>query len=211
VTTTKSPALIAMQALHQALITDKKPKGAWSRVPHRGPANDALTDLLRALVILGAHFDVDDIALIDRTCGAYSTTGTFNTDIHSAALSVGNASAADSWERAHGWPGPWTWSGEQIASIVTRDGHGRVKGYERGTPPLKRLGATSAILLNGEWWRVYQIGADELRLSQTPGDNGLVLPETRKGIRRVTHTRETWAVVVKAERAKAKDAAKETT
>lgn len=209
--TTKSPALIAMQALHRALITDKKPKGVWSRVPHRGPANDALTDLLRNLIQQGAHFDMDDIALIARTCGAYSTTGKFDTNIYGTALSVGNASAADSWERANGWSGPWAWSGEQIASIVTRDGHGRVKGYERGTPPLKRLGSTSAILLDGEWWRVYQIGAEELRLSQTPGDEGLVLPDTRKGIRRVTHTRETWAVVVKAERAKAKDAAKETT
>ena len=210
-TTTKSPALIAMQALHRALITDKKPKGAWSRVPHRGPANDALTDLLRNLIQQGAHFDAGDIVLIDRTCGAYSTTGKFDTNIYGTALSVGNTSAADSWERANGWPAPWAWPGEQIALIVTRDGHGRVKGYERGKPPLKRLGASSAILLDGEWWRVYQIGAEELRLSQTPGDDGFTLPDTRKGIRRVTHTRETWAVVVKAERAKAKDAAKETT
>ena len=60
------------------------------------------------------------------------------------------------------------------------------------------------ILLDGEWWRVYQIGADEMRLSQTPGDNGITLPDTRKGIRRVTHTRETWAALVKAERAKVK-------
>ena len=202
--TTKSPALVAMQALHKALITDKKPKGTWSRAPHRGPANHALWDLLRTLVTHGAHFDVGDIGEIDRTCGAHSTTGTFDTNIHGAALSVGNTSAADSWERANGWPGSWTWPGEQIATVARRDGHGAIKGCERGTPPLKRLGANAAILLNGEWWRVYQIGADELRLSQTPGDDGLVLPETRKGIRRVTHTRETWAVVVKAERARLK-------
>lgn len=210
-TTTKSPALVAMQALHKALITDKKPAGTWARAPHRGPANHALSRLLRDLVTHGAHFDVDDLALIDRTCGAYSTTGKFDADIHAAALAVGNASAADSWERANGWPSPWAWSGEQIATIAHRDGVGAIKRYERGKPSLKRLGATSAILLNGEWWRVYHIVADDLRLSQTPGDDGVTLPETRKGIRRVTHTRETWAAVVKSERAKAKDAAKETT
>jgi len=203
--TTKSPALTAVQALHQALITDKKPKSPWAKVPHRGPANHALHDLLRTLVTHDAHFDVGDIALIDRTCGAYNGSGgKFDTDIHAAALSVGNASAADSWERANGWRAPWAWSGEQIATIAHRDGHGAITRYERGKPPLKRLGATSAILLNGEWWRVYQIGADELRLSQTPGDDGVTLPETRKGIRRITHTRETWAEIVKTERARLK-------
>jgi hypothetical protein len=138
---TKSPALVAMQALHKALITDKKPGSPWSktRVPHRGPANHALSHLLRDLIQQGAHFDVGDVAEIDRTCGAYSTTGTFDIEgVHGTALAVGNASA------------------------------------------------------------------DELRLSQTPGDDGLTLPETRKGIKRVTHTRETWAVVVKAERKAAK-------
>ncbi len=206
-TGTRSPALIAMRALHKALITDKKPSGPWAKAPHRGPANHALSHLLRTLVTHGAHFDVDDIALIDRTCGAYNGSGgTFDTNIHSAALAVGNASAADSWERAQGWPGSWVWPGEQTALIARRDGHGAIQGHHRSKPPLKRLGATSAILLDGEWWRAYQIGADELRLSQTPGDDGLTLPETRKGIRRVTHTRETWAVVVKAERARLKDA-----
>ena len=201
-----SAALTAMQALHKALITDKKPKGTWSRAPHRGPANHALWDLLRTLVTHGAHFDVDDIALIGRTCGTHSTTGTFDTNIHGAALSVGNASAADSWERANGWSGSWAWPGEQIGTIADRDGHGAIKGYERGKPPLKRLGLGSAILLCGEWWRVYQIGADEIRLSQTPGDDGITLPETRKGIRRLTFTRKEWSALVSGLRAAAKEA-----
>ena len=204
--TTKSPALVAMQALHKALIIDKKPKGTWSRAPHRGPANHALWDLLRTLVTHGAHFDVGDIGEIDRTCGAHSTTGTFDTNIHGAALSVGNASAADSWESAEGWPGPWAWSGEQTTLIADRDGHGAIVGYKRGAARLKRLGVTSAIHLNGEWWRVYQIGAAELRISQTPGDDGLTRPETRKGIRRAWHTRETWAALVAGLRAAAKEA-----
>lgn len=209
-TTTKSPALVAMQAIDKALSLDKR----WpysSKPPRAGLVNRLLSRVLCDLVTHGAHFDEGDIAEIRKTCGWRSSTGTFHTDIHGAALAVGNASAADSWERADGWPAPWAWSGEQIAAIAHRDGHGAIKGYERGRPSLKRLGATSAILLDGEWWRVYQIGAAELRLSQTPGDDGVTLPETRKGIRRVTHTRETWAIVVKAERAKAKDAAKETT
>lgn len=202
----KSPALVAMQALHKALIDDKTPPGRWARAPHRGPANHALSRLLRDLVTHGAHFNEGDLAEIDRTCGAHSSTGKFDTNIHGAALAVGNASAADSWERANGWLTPWAWPGEQTATVACRDGHGTVNRYERGTPPLKRLGSTSAILLDGEWWRVYQIGAEELRLSQTPGDDGLTLPETRKGIRRVTHTRETWSVVVKAQRKAAKEA-----
>lgn len=208
-TPTKSPAIVAMQALHKALITDKKPAGTWARAPHRGPANHALSRLLRDLVTHGAHFDVGDIAEIDRTCGAHSTTGKFDADIHEYALAVGNASAADSWERANGWHSPWAWSGKQIATIAYRDDHGTIKHYERGKPSLKRLGATSAILLDGEWWRVYQIGANELRLSQTPGDDGFTLPATRKGIRRAWHTRATWAALVKEERAKAKEAAKD--
>ena len=190
-----SAALIAMQALHKALIADKEPSSPWAktRVPHRGPANDALTSLLRNLIQQGARFDLDDIAEIDRTCGAYSNTGKFDIEgVYYIALAAGNGSAADAWERAKRWPGPWAWPGEQFANVVRRDGYGRVKCYGRDKPPLKRLGSTSAILLDGEWWRVYQIGAEELRLSQTPGDDGLTLPETRKGIRRVTHTRETW-------------------
>lgn len=206
---TKSPALVAMQALHKAIIFDKKPGSPWSktRVPRRGPANHALGRLLHDLVTHDAHFDLGDMAEIDKTCGAYSNNGTFDIEgIHGTALAVGNASAADSWEHAKGWPASWAWPGKQIAVVVTRDGHGGIKKYERGPALLKRLGSTSAILLDGEWWRVYQIGADELRLSQTPGDEGLVLPETRKGIRRVTHTRETWAIVVKAQRKAAKEA-----
>ena len=187
-----SAALIAMQALHKALIADKEPSNPWARAPRRGPANHALSDLLRALVLGGARFDLGDIAKIVKTCGAYSTTGAFNTDIHDEGLAVGNASAADSWERAHGWPGPWAWPGEHLTLIVTRNGHGAINGYQRGKAPLKRLGRKSAILLDGEWWRVCAIGADELRLKQIPGDDGLTLPETLKGIRRVTHTRETW-------------------
>ncbi len=202
---TKSPALVAMQAAHKALIDDKTPSGLYARTPRAGTANHALSRLLNDLVVHGAHFDAGDIAEIDRTCGAYSTGGKFDIEgVHGAALAVGNASAADSWEQAKGWPGSWAWPGEQTAIVADRNGHGKITRYGRGPALLKRLGATSAILLDGKWWRVYQIGADELRLSQTPGDDGLTLPETRKGILRFIHTRETWAVVVKAERKAAK-------
>ena len=195
-----SAALIAMQALHKALIADKKPSNPWARAPRRGPANHALSSLLLLLVHGGARFDVGDIAEIDKTCGAHSSTGSFNTDIHGAAIAVGNASAADSWERAKGWPGPWAWPGEQLATVARRNGHGAIDGFVRGKAPLKRLGQTSAILLNGEWWRVYEIGADELRLKQIPGDDGRIPPGTLKGIRRTTYTRATWADVLRAER-----------
>ena len=202
-----SAALIAMQALHKAIIFDKKPGSPWSktRVPRRGPANHALTRLLHDLITHGAHFDVSDITEIDKTCGAYSNNGTFDIEgIHGTALAVGNASAANSWESAKGWPTSWAWPGEQTAIVACRDGHGGIKRYERGPAVLKRLGSTSAILLDGKWWRVYQIGADELRLKQIPGDDGLTLPETRKGIRRITHTRATWADVLRTERQSAK-------
>ena len=201
-----SAALTAMQAINQALILDKRPSNRFASVPHAGLANRLLGSVLIDLVEHGAHFDVGDIAEIRRTCGWHSCTGSFSTDIHGAALAVGNASAADSWERAQGWSAPWAWSGEQIANVAHRDGHGAIKGYERGKPPLKRLGATSAILLNGEWWRVYQIGAEELRLSQTPGDDGVTRPDTRKGIRRLTFTCKEWSALVADLRAAAKEA-----
>ena len=201
-----SAALTAMQAINQALITDKRPRNVFASVPHAGLANRLLSSVLCDLIEHGAHFDVGDISTIRRTCGWRSCTGTFHTDIHVTALAVGNASAADSWESAEGWPGPWAWSGEQTTLIADRDGHGAIVGYKRGAARLKRLGVTSAIHLNGEWWRVYQIGAAELRISQTPGDDGLTRPETRKGIRRAWHTRETWAALVAGLRAAAKEA-----
>lgn len=201
-------ALTALICLNTAILTEKQPRG-HGRAPLRGDANRALTYMLCVLIEHGAHFDTTDFVVANRL-GARATNGYFeplSTDVYARALSAGNGSAADSWEHAAKVPA-WPWPGTQL---VPRHQHLHVDGaYLRPSEiipaPLRRAHPRGRLHIAGTWWRVYRLDADELRLAAYPGDDGFLQTLPKVGVKRVTHTRATWAAVVDAERAAQKAA-----
>jgi hypothetical protein len=210
-----SSVLTAMLAIDKALLEERAPKNyGRRRIPNRGTVNGILNRLLTEFIELGAHFDLGDLETIDRACGASTTGGSFSaldTSRYAQALAAGNSSAANAWEAAHRCK-PWGWSGKHLQAEIKdgpEDPERPWRAVERVPASLNRIGPYSAILIDGTWWRVYSFSPTELRLASYPGDDGVSEDATaqRKGVKRMTLTRESFADIAKREGALVKQAA----
>lgn len=210
-----SSVLAAMLAINEALIQERTPGGyGRRRVPNAGTVNGILGRMLTEFIELGAHFDLGDLEAIERACGASSTQGSFSaldTNRYAQALAAGNSSAANAWEAAHRCK-PWGWSGRHLQAEIKdspEDPERPWRATERRPASLNRIGPCSAIFLDGVWWRVYSFSPTELRLAAYPGDDGISSEATseRKGVKRITLTRDGFAEVAKREGALVKQAA----
>ena len=155
-----------------------------------------------------------DLETVDKACGAYATNGSFSAlddRRYAQALAAGNGSAAASWQAAHKMK-PWGWSGQHMQLEIkggAEDAERPWRATERRPASLQRVGPRSALLIDGVWWRVYSFTPTELRLAAYPGDDGVSREATaeRKGVKRMTLTRESFAEVAKREQARLKQAA----
>lgn len=212
---TSSAVLTAMLSINKALVEERAPGGyRRRRIPNGGTVNRILDRMLTEFVELGAHFDLGDLEAIDRTCGTAASNGSFttlDTRRYAQALAAGNSSAANAWEAGHRCK-PWGWSGRHLQAEIKdgpEDPDRPWRATERRPASLNRIGPCSAIFLDGMWWRVYSFSPTELRLAAYPGDDGISNDPTaeRKGVKRMTLTREGFAEVAKREGALVKQAA----